>query len=250
LEENAVGVRAAPGGIDMASVFIDAFIRPAHSLVALKSTRAVQVLVFSALCSLLSVAQAGAAVLGVDVSGYDGTVDWNQVRNVGGKAFAFIHSTSGVNTTDKNFAVNAAAARDAGLLVGAYHFAYPQYFTAHQEAQKFLSVAGAYIGAGYLPPVLDVEDSKSDNSYPYLMGAAALSQWIRDWCSEVEQATGVPGRRVILYTIRWYPRNNYFQSDLNQHPFWVATYPTDPTTDPGNIAPWTTWTFQQYRARA
>lgn len=79
------------------------------------------------------------------------------------------------------------------------------------------------------------------------MGASALSQWIRDWCSEVEAATGVTGRKAILYTIRWYPRNHYFETDLNQHPFWVATYPVDPNTDPGNILPWSTWTFQQYR---
>jgi murein DD-endopeptidase MepM/ murein hydrolase activator NlpD/GH25 family lysozyme M1 (1,4-beta-N-acetylmuramidase) len=193
----------------------------------------------------------GSQVLGVDVSFNNGTVDWNMVRNAGGKTFALIHATGGVNTTDLTFAANVAGARSAGLLVGAYHFAYPEYFTAHEEAQKFLSVAAAYIGAGYLPPILDIEDSPSENSYPYRMGKAALSQWIRDWSSEVEQATGVAGRKVILYAFRWY-LNNYcaggcFETDLNQHPLWVATYPADPATDPGNIGPWSTWTFQQYR---
>ena len=189
--------------------------------------------------------------LGVDVSQWNGTVDWTKVRNEGGKTFAYIRATAGKNTTDANFNTvggqrNIVAAHDAGLVVGAYHFAYPQYFTAHDKAQKFLSVAGSYIGFGYLPPVLDIEDSEDDSSFPYRMGSAALSQWIRDWCAEVEQATGVPGRKVILYTTRWYIAS-YFQSDLNAHPLWVATYPTDPQTDPGSLLPWSTWQFQQSR---
>ena len=190
----------------------------------------------------------GTQPLGVDVSHHNGSVDWSQVRNSGGKTFALIHATSGINNVpDTQFPVNGANAKAAGLLVGAYHFAYPQYYTAHQEAQAFLAVAGAYVGTGYLPPTLDIEDSGgADNSYPYLLGKTVLSQWIRDWCAEVQQATGVT---PMIYATRWYA-NNYFDANLNQYPFWVPTYssaPTLPNSDPGNIAPWSTWTFQQYQ---
>jgi len=185
--------------------------------------------------------------LGVDVSEFQGSIIWSQVSNPGGKEFAIIRATAGVNTTDSQFAQNAANARAEGLLVGAYHFAYPQSFTAQSEAQKFLSVASAYIGTGYLPPALDIEDSDSEDSYPYLMGRTALSQWIRDWCAAVKQATGAT---PMIYTTRWYA-NNYFDPSLNVYPFWVPTYsPTDtpPNSTPANLAPWSTWTFQQYEA--
>jgi GH25 family lysozyme M1 (1,4-beta-N-acetylmuramidase) len=185
----------------------------------------------------------GSLPLGIDVSTYQGTVDWNQVANPGGKAFAFIRATAGINTTDSQFAQNVVGAKNAGLLVEAWHFAYPQYFTAHAEAQKFLSVAGPYIGAGYLPPALDIEDSPSENSYPYLMGNAALSQWIRDWCSEVQQASGV---KPMVYAIRYYAQN-YFEANINQYPYWVVTDSGIPDSAPSNMGVWSTWEFQQYR---
>src|SRR5581483_2280196 len=189
------------------------------------------------------VGSGGPESLGVDVSEFNGTVTWSQVSNPGGKSFAIIRATAGINTTDAQFAQNAGNAHGAGLIIGAYHFAYPQYFSAHDEAQKFLSVASSYIGVGFLPPALDIEDSASENSFPYQLGQSTLSQWIRDWCSAVKQATGVT---PMIYTTRDYA-NKYFDSNLNQYPLWVATYPTFPNSDPGSIGPWTTWTFQQYR---
>lgn len=180
--------------------------------------------------------------LGIDVSKYQGAVDWNQVHNSGGKVFALIRATAGINTTDSQFSNNIVAAKNAGLLVGAYHLAYPQYFTAQQEAQKFLSVARAYIGAGYLPPALDIEDSPSDNSYPYQMGSAALSQWITNWCAIVQQASGI---KPVIYSTRDYARN-YFETYVNQYPYWVVTDSGVSNSDPGNMGIWSTWLFQQY----
>jgi GH25 family lysozyme M1 (1,4-beta-N-acetylmuramidase) len=75
------------------------------------------------------------------------------------------------------------------------------------------------------------------------MGSIALSQWIRDWCLEIEMATGV---KPLIYSTRWYA-NNHFRLDLIQYGFWVATYPADPSSNPSSITPWITWTFQQYR---
>ena len=185
--------------------------------------------------------------LGVDVSYWNGTVNWSQVVNPGGKAFAIIRATAGINTTDSKFAQNAANAHAAGVIVGTYHFAYPEYFTAQAEAQKFLSVAAAYIGSGYLPPALDIEtsDVPADDSQPSRMGKAALSQWIREWCAAVKTATGVT---PMIYTTRWYAKN-YFDSDLSQYPYWVPTYSsadTPPNSTPTGLNPWSTWTFQQY----
>ncbi len=79
--------------------------------------------------------------LGIDVSEFQNAINWGQVSGIGGKVFAIIRASAGAKTTDAYFAQNVVNAKDSGLIVGAYHFAYPQYYTADQEAQKFLSVA-------------------------------------------------------------------------------------------------------------
>ena len=50
--------------------------------------------------------------------------------------------------------------RQAGMLMGAYHFAYPQFNDAEDEARFFVSVAGDYITESYLRPVLDLEQGQ------------------------------------------------------------------------------------------
>ena len=180
--------------------------------------------------------------LGIDVSEFQGTIDWRQVKMSGGKAFSFIRASAGSKTADSQFLNNIIAAKDSGLIVGAYHFAYPQYYTADSEAQKFLSVARSFIGSGYLPPVLDIEDSKTEASYPYLMGNDSLTKWINDWCFEVEKVAGV---KPIVYATRYYARN-YFEGDIGQYPYWVVTNSKVANSDPGDMGIWSSWMFQQY----
>ncbi len=116
-------------------------------------------------------------------------------------------------------------------MVGVYHYAHPDQDTAHDEAQYFLSVAGPYIGTGFLPPVLDVENSEE-------IGKATLSQWIIEWCTEVEAAAGTS---PIIYAERSYAAN-YFETAVNQFPLWVALANADtPNSDPGNIGIWPVW---------
>jgi len=196
----------------------------------------------------------GTLVLGVDVYSDSSPVEWSQVRNAGGKRFAFVKATSGVLGEDAQFLTYMAdIKRDApDLLVGAYHFAYPNYTsqnTGTAEAQHFLAVAGDHIGPGYLPPVLDIEDDDVALFwYPARnLTAAQLVQWIKDWAQEIEQQKHV---KPIIYTTRWYAQflnSDPSGKDLSFYPLWIATYPQNPTDDPGNIGAWSTWTFQQYR---
>jgi len=65
----------------------------------------------------------------------------------------------------QKFIDNMNAGVSAGVVMGAYHFARPDNNSAVDEANHFVSVAGNYIGAGYLPPALDLEDP---NSYTHL----------------------------------------------------------------------------------
>ena len=92
-------------------------------------------------------------VRGIDVSHYQGTIDWPAVGgdNV---TFAYIKATEGVESRDSQFARNWDGARRAGLRVGAYH-----YFifcrSGRAQAHNFLAVAPHR--ANSLPPAVDLE---------------------------------------------------------------------------------------------
>jgi hypothetical protein len=61
---------------------------------------------------------------GIDVSHWQGSVDWDRVR-AAGKRFVFLKSSESTDYVDPTYASNRSEARAAGLLVGAYHFAQP-----------------------------------------------------------------------------------------------------------------------------
>ena len=62
-------------------------------------------------------------VHGIDVSKYQGDIDWNSVYGSGVK-FAWIKATEGGDRVDDKFEQNWTRAKEAGLPRGAYHFAY------------------------------------------------------------------------------------------------------------------------------
>ncbi|HZU06656.1 MAG TPA: GH25 family lysozyme, partial [Chloroflexota bacterium] len=96
------------------------------------------------------------AIDGIDVSNNNGTIDWGKVA-AGGKEFAVIKATEGLNFTDQDFDYNWREARAHGLVRGAYHFARPSEGTGRQEALYFLSRVVEVIEVGDFL-ALDLED--------------------------------------------------------------------------------------------
>ena len=101
-------------------------------------------------------------IRGIDVSEHQGTIDWSQVYDDGGYRFAFARASLGDENPptliDGEFETNMENGHAAGMLMGAYHFAYPDYGTeAASEARHFLNVAQNYLRDGYLRPMLDLE---------------------------------------------------------------------------------------------
>ncbi len=62
-------------------------------------------------------------VTGIDVSKYQGDINWNAVRDSGVR-FAWIKATEGGDRFDEKFAQNWTKAKEASVPRGAYHFAY------------------------------------------------------------------------------------------------------------------------------
>lgn len=176
---------------------------------------------------------------GVDVSKYqhdDGKpIDWERVRR-SGQRFAFIKATGGSNRVDPWFSREWAAARRAGMITGAYHYADPG-GSALEQARRIVSVVGTTREANNLGIVLDLESTGG-------LGPTRLARWARTFLGEVERLTG---RVPILYTGPNFWKTKVRSTSFGAYPLWVAHY-TDRT--PGPLPGWDRWTFWQHTSSA
>ena len=97
---------------------------------------------------------------GIDVSEYQGTINWTKVKN-DGVSFAMLRivkGSTGNMKTDAQFERNYKNARNAGVNVGVYRYTYAKNTSeARKEAKKVLDVLDGRT-LDY-PVVLDIEDS-------------------------------------------------------------------------------------------
>src|SRR3990172_403820 len=101
-------------------------------------------------------------IQGIDVSYWQGDIDWNAAREAGVR-FTFIKATEGGDHLDPRFLDNWYAAKRAGVARGAYHFVY-WCRPAHEQALWFMLNVPA--DADALPPVLDVEWNSYSKTCP------------------------------------------------------------------------------------
>jgi lysozyme len=171
----------------------------------------------------------GATLSGIDVSTYQGDIDWPAVK-AAGVEFAIIRVSHGTDE-DTHFATNWSAAHDAGVVRGAY-----QYFRPSQDPIAQADLALATMGAlapGDLPLVIDVE--AHDDLPPADVAAA-----VRAWIGRVVSATK---RQPIVYTGLYFWRD-HVGVDITSSPLWHAQYTDEPC--PRIAPPWTDWTVWQY----
>lgn len=171
--------------------------------------------------------RASQVLRGIDVSHFQGEVDWPAVAAAGVR-FAFIKATEGLADVDPRFASNWQGSRAAGLLRGAYHFLHPN-LDARQQAAHFLAVVTLDDDA--LPPALDVE--VTDGVAP-----AALAACIETWLGAVGAALGC---KPVVYTDPWFWRD-HVGANLSSYPLWLACYAEQPELP----ASWQSWTFWQH----
>jgi lysozyme len=171
----------------------------------------------------------GTTLKGIDVSHYDGTIDWAAYA-ASGRPFAIAKATEGVTFTDPQFATNWAGMKSAGLVRGAYHFFHPRDDGA-QQARFFLSKTGA-LGPGDLPPILDWEATDSVSN-------AAAWQSAQDFVDAVKAQTGLT---TIVYSSARFLGTIGNPTQFSALPLWDAQYNV---TCPNIPAAWTTWAFWQ-----
>src|SRR5690242_1424638 len=120
-----------------------------------------------------------ARAIGIDVSDYQPSVNWTSVRSAGYE-FAWTKATEGVTFNASTFtSARMNAAKSAGVVIGAYHYARYDNNNAADEVTHFLNIAGNYIKAGWLAPMLDVETPVTSTSLNHTK--AQISAWVNAW---------------------------------------------------------------------
>ena len=141
------------------------------------------------LLSLLGLA--ACAPEGPDVSHYQGTIDWGQVK-AAGASFAMAKATEGNSYKDPTFHTNWVGMKSAGIKVrGAYHFGRPA-DTAQSQADLFVAAIGTMAAGDFT--VLDIEQSDSQSP-------ATVAAFSAEFCKLVKAKTGRP---VFVYTGAWF----------------------------------------------
>ncbi|MBR1840307.1 MAG: glycoside hydrolase family 25 protein, partial [Prevotella sp.] len=91
----------------------------------------------------------GYEIQGIDISHYQGTIDWMELRNAMINKvpvrFVIVKATEGSSMIDENFEDNFFQARDYGFIRGAYHF-YSTKSSARTQAQHFLDKVKLEVG--------------------------------------------------------------------------------------------------------
>lgn len=173
---------------------------------------------------------------GIDVSHWQGAIDWAKVKSAG-KTFAIAKATEGVGFKDDRYDRNKAGAMGQGIKFGAYHFARPGNDPV-KEADWFVNNAG--MQHGMLIPTLDLERTGG-------LGTTALTNWVKSWVQRVDARLGVKPMiyvspsfwRTYMGNTRWFADNGYAI-------LWVANWGVTSPSVPGENWGGKSWTFWQY----
>ncbi len=174
---------------------------------------------------------AGYDIHGIDISHYQGNIDWEILRNRGTIdecpiRFVMIKATEGSNRIDPKFEYNFQQAHEYGFTRGAYHF-YSTQSSAKEQAEHF--IRQVKLQNGDLPPVLDVEQKPKDQT------DAEFKSSVLEWLNRVEAHYQV---KPILYTYYKFKMAYLNDTIFNQYPYWIAHYYVDSVTYQG---PWKFW---------
>jgi lysozyme len=173
----------------------------------------------------------------IDVSVHQAGVDWKKVRESGVK-YVWIKTTEGEDFKDSRAADHVRGAREAGLVVGGYHFLRPRQRAggAAAEVKDFVDRLKELnlLEKGCLRPVLDVESS--------VLSTNATKSYASDAITALRQQSGV---KPVFYTFpsfmaEW-PGGFNERADL-----WIAHYGVDKPIIP---APWTSYAAWQWTSR-
>lgn len=171
---------------------------------------------------------------GIDVSGWQGNIDFTEVKN-DGIEIVYMKASEGSNFVDPYFNQNYTNAKVNGLKVGFYH-----YLTARsveeavEEARFFVATI-----SGKIPDCKLAMDFES-------FGNLSISEINQIGISFVKTVETLSKKEVVIYSDTS-NASSVFEGELANYPLWVAQYEVEEPTPNGN---WNTWVRMAiYRCR-
>ena len=171
---------------------------------------------------------------GIDVSKWNGDIDWNDVRE-SGVSFVFIKATEGKDVADPRFREYWHGAWAAGLPYAPYHF---YYFCSTPEAQADWFIRNVPRQAMRMPPVLDIEWNHASKTCGRRPDPKTARNEMRRFMNRIEAHYGI---RPIIYTTVDFHRDN-LAGHFQNHRFWIRSV----AGHPEDLYPGRRWIFWQY----
>ena len=172
---------------------------------------------------------------GLDVSAWQGEIDWAQVAQSGVK-MVYIRATEGERYEDAYFRANYAGAKQNGLLVGFYHFLTAQNVQeAQAQARFFVNTLQAADAVPDCRPAMDGA------------GGAGLdgALWNEIAAAFLREVEALSGYSPCIYSDASGARDRY-SAALAVYPLWVANYGV---AEPESNGKWASWAGFQYSDR-
>ncbi len=157
---------------------------------------------------------------GIDVSHYQGSIDWDVVAGSENISYAYLKATEGATLVDDTYERNLAAAKRVGLKVGSYHFYRPN--TDWKEQLKNLT-AVVKPSEQDLIPIIDIEHR----------GSCSDKEFIENLRDFITQVTRIYGKKPLLYTFHNF-YNRHLAGQFKDYKWMIARYRDDkPTLNDG-----------------
>lgn len=167
---------------------------------------------------------------GIDVSNYQGEIDFQKVKQ-DGVDVVYIKASEGTTFIDPYFERNYQMAKENGLKVGIYH-----YLTARTEAQAIAEAR--FFVARAVGKQLDCKLAMDFETF----GNLSKFEINRIGLTFLQEVEKLSGKKAILYS-NSYTATNIWDEENLKYPLWVAEYDVE---NPNVIGTWDTWAGWQY----
>jgi GH25 family lysozyme M1 (1,4-beta-N-acetylmuramidase) len=177
---------------------------------------------------------------GIDVSSYQGDIDWASVAP--SVDFVYAKATEGTYYTNPDFDNQYEGPYDYGVIRGAYHFGIPDNSSGAAQADYFADNGGGWSADGKtLPGALDIEyNPYGDECYD--LTQSQMTSWIWDFVNEYAYDEHV--YPVIYSTFDWWNTCTGNASGFEDYdPFWIACYCSAAGTLPAGYGYYTFWQY-------
>ncbi len=175
-------------------------------------------------------------VKGVDVSEYQGEVDWDKIKeqNID---FAFIKATEGSKGKDNSFDKNYEKLKNMDMLLGLYHF-FSFESLGEEQADNYIKVVGNIENdENLMLPIIDIE------YYSYYKKAKPNKEWVtkelQKMLDKLEKTYRV--KPIIYTTMEFY--QEYIEGEFLEYDIWIRNILTKPDLENRE------WKFWQYTGR-